>query len=347
MAKLWIAVLVVLLLVLIVAFVRKHTRESPAETYKRSDGTFDEPARQALKRAAAGRRPEDHFLAATIITRNVLTQRGDARARREAYDAARANYLRAVQGVRRQPRPAPPARRPTAQPAPAPGVPGAMFMVDAALDFVLGGMLFVLDDGTLLGAGPADRVILAEATRAKDEERARRVTRAAEQAAPAARADAYIGELITHTDDPQNSHDTSVNASLRAIVAGLRAEQRDATLPSLDQIEAEVKALAPRWTASKLPDVLAVIARTRAGEKNLAVGITDAEALQRVWLRADHPDNRENRDKLREAVYDNLYDCWVYAEVRRIICVNGRSARILGSLALLDVNQANWNVETV
>ncbi|NBQ44183.1 MAG: hypothetical protein EBU23_17405 [Mycobacteriaceae bacterium] len=101
-------------------------------------------------------------------------------------------------------------------------------------------------------------------------------------------------------------------------------------------------------------DAVAVAERTRRGEKVLAIGATDEECLRRVWRRADDFRNAATRGQIRQAVFDALADAWEPGQFgglggggRHIVCVNGRTTRILAALVLLDWDQRNWGVKTL
>lgn len=401
-----IAVIVVVAIVLLYVSAKKpkwahkgfwmaHLFESPDKVYKRSSGTFDEAAQIALRRSTdrSNMQPEDHMLAATIITRNIVGQehklgREDQITKEEAerailrqdmFNQARQHYMAALDGMRAErhqapPRPETPAtpqrQRPrlpaTVAAAAAPPRPRTAigFMVDAALDFAVRGMRTLLDNDPVLRAmaGEEDmmtQIVLLDAPLAQAAQRTRddiingRRAAAQTKATPGARADAYVQMATSHTDDPENSHDTAVNGCLRAIVGRLRADQSAlrGPLPSLDSIIRDINADGERLSdkrKDKLADVIAVINRAREKSKNIAVDITDEEALQRVWMRAEHPNNKQNREKIRQSVFDNLYDCWkTDIAGRRIVCINGRTSRILSSLVLLDYDERNWIILTM
>ena len=247
-------------------------------------------------------------------------------------------------------------------------------MVDAALDFAIGGMANAVQNDPILAVmfgreqdtDPGDVLAqltmfidldlagIANQTREKIVEQRRS---AAQQAAAAAggsagaRVDAYVGMAINHTDDPENAHDSGVNGCLRGIMSRLRAEQEGTTLPSLDDIERDIRA---NWMTyvegdqKTLEDVLAVVTRARNGEKSVAIDATDEEVLRRIWARADDPRNAENTAKMRQASVDNLKDAWKTGVVgRHIVCVNGRTSRQIGSLSTLDHDTRNWDVTTL
>lgn len=149
--------------------------------------------------------------------------------------------------------------------------------------------------------------------------------------------------------DPQNVHDTGVNACLRATFARLRTAQQGRALPSVGDIAAALRSFCdPRLLA----DAEAVLRATRRGGYVAAIGSTDEECLRRVWARADDPRNTLVRSRMRQAVLDSLVDCWESdpAEApaaRRIVCVSGRAARFLAALVLLDWDKRNWDIKKI
>jgi len=355
-----------------------HYVDNPWKVYRRSTGGFDEAAALALRRAT-GRinpTPGDHVLAATVITRNILSQehrpardaagvptRGaleQAHLRREMFDEARQHYMAALEGL--QPRGA------------APRVGGGNvfddnieFIINAAVGFAFGGLDELLaNDPVLAGLGwdfnnvtvfegfNVDEPLAAAAAVRREglvrERQAVAKAVVAEQGGARGAGVATYVELATqNTDDPQNTHDTGVLACLRAIVERLRADQVGTTLPGPDEIVVEIRAQGEKLSegrAHRVADVEAVIARTKVGERVVAIGVTDAECLSRVWLRASDPRNIAVRGQLRQAVFDSLYDCWEEGIVdRKIVCVNGRVSRLLSSLILLDWDKRNWEVK--
>ena len=329
------------------------------------------------------------MLAATIITRNIVSQEhrlnpdGEittedaerARLRQEMFDQARGHYLAALEGMRAQMSAGQrrddikttPARTPTNPPirARVPPPRTAGFIVDAALDFAVGGMIVLLENDPVLRAianqdqdamGAAQvlalmDVPLANATqKTRNELIASRRSAAQAKVTPAARSDAYVGMSVAHTDDPQTAHDTLVNGCLRGIVTRLRQDQGD-SLPSLDSIVRDITTDGVRLSGGRkdmVADVLEVVKKAREGQRNIAVNVTDGEALSRVWLRADDKRNKNVQQKMRQAAFDSLYSCWENGITgRKIVCVNGRTSRMLSSLVLLDFDERNWAIATI
>ena len=337
--------------------------------------------------ARARTRATDHFIRATEILAESPTAYGGARAHYMAAlenitepVAARAQPVPAAARMQAAPaaaraQPAPAAAR--AQPMPAPPAQAA-FIVDAAFGFAIGGLAELFANDPALGeaiaaelfmgavaeqmrAGAAveglafvDQPLAAAATRGRAAVIAdRREIARAEPTAAAATA-AYVEAAIAHTDDPQNSHDTGVLASLRAVVDRLRADNGDRRLITLDEVAADIRQNGPALSDNRpalVTDALAVIERMRRHERVLAISASDEECLRLVWQRADDDRNRPVRDKLRRAVFDALVDSWEPGvgpgAVRHIVCVNGRTTRVLAALVLLDWDERNWDVKSL
>ena len=356
-----------------------HYVENPWRVYRRSAGNFDDAAALALERATgrAAPSPGDHVLAATVITRNILAQEHrpardgagaptraaleQARLRRGMFDEARGHYMAALEGLR------------AGEGAPRRGLGenefdgNAGFIIDAAVGFAFGGLEELLANDPILadlgwdfnnvtrfeGFTVDQPLAAAAAQRRGDCVRERRAAAAAVTAeqggALGAGVAAYVELATQNTDDPQNTHDTGVIACLRAIVGRLRADQGDAPLPGPNEVRAEIRERGAELSggrAHRVADVEAVIAQTRVGERVVAIGATDAECLGRVWLRASDPRNAAVRGQLRQAVFDALYDCWEEGIAgRKVVCVNGRTSRILSALILLDWDRRNWEVK--
>jgi hypothetical protein len=251
--------------------------------------------------------------------------------------------------------------------------PGAEMVIDAAIEFAFGGLEALLQNDPILAVlfaeqmreGGGDLLIIPDAGLLQAAENRRAATiqtrraAAAEAAAgqgKARRAEAFLGLSVQHTSDSQNSHDVSVNAAKRGLVARLRREQAPLErLPSLDQIAAALRSDTDRLSrdpASGKPrparteQALAVVARAKAGERSLAADAGDEEVLRRVWARAAHPSNAAQAGPLRQAVYDALVDCWERGiQGEKIQCVDGRIGRLLSALTLLDFDEATWGLK--
>lgn len=398
------ATLVVVVILIIYAIVRDpawtrksywlaHFVDTPWRVYQRSDGTFDEAAQIALRRATERDNPTpmDNLLAATIITRNIIGQEHRpartaagaptraaterAHLRRDMYNQARDHYIAALDGLRRPAGRRPPGERLLTQETEA--------ILDAATEFAFMGAEALMDNDPVIamllnetdwelpgialvrrpgGFMRVDQPIAARATLLREDVTNARQAAAREAAseqggARGIAADTYVTLATQNTSNAQNVHDHSVLACLKGIVERLRAEQGPIeTVPTLDAVIADIRANGDQLSRFRpesdarphlVADAVAVAERTREGERVVSVGATDEECLRRVWLRADDPRNAAVRASMRQAVFDGLVDSWEDDGIigRRIMCVNGRTGHILGSLVMLDHDKRNWVVK--
>lgn len=353
-----VAALIVLVIVLVVyaavhdptwahlGYWKAHYVETPDEIYRRSAGVFDLAAALALRRSLARPDPEpgDHLRAARIVHHNVLIPGTDGPGLAGAHNFTRAQYAAAVGGIDRHAWE---------------GVedPRAAFIAAAALRFAYGGGADVFD-GLGVDGGLAE---MARSTHGRLQTQRREAAQrdaAGQGGGAGAVADAYLARNIQYADDPESVHDTSVNASNRAIVARLRADQGPYDrLPTLPQIAEDIREEAGRLSADprtaaprprRTEKALVVVGRAAGSENYSAVGASDEEVLRRVWARADDPRNAETREGLRQAIFDQLNDCWKEGiSGEEVVCVGGRVADILSALVLLDFDSSNWEIQTL
>jgi hypothetical protein len=357
-----------------------HLVETPWEVLRRSGGTFDDAAQLALERATArdNPTPDERLLAATVIRQNVLGQEHRAardvrgaparaalqhtRERVNLFGQARDHYMAALQGV-------------GGRPQAAAGGHGAGFILDAVAGFAFGGFTELMENDPLLaemllgdeddwagaffgfqmfGAGGVDAPLATAAAQHREDVTRRRQEEAdraaAEQdGARGAAVDTYVDLAMQHTNDPQNAHDKGVLTCLKAIIGRLRADQAGQRLVSPDEVIEEIKKLGSTLSEGRphrVADAVAVAERTKTEERVVAIGATDGECLGRVWMRASDPRNVAVRGQIRQAVFDALVDAWEDGfSGRKIVCVNGRTTRILSSLVLLDWDERNWHVK--
>jgi hypothetical protein len=119
----------------------------------------------------------------------------------------------------------------------------------------------------------------------------------------------------------------------------------------VDEVRREIAAGAERYSESRpqvVQDVSDVLDRLELGEMVVTVGATDAECLVLVWRRASDPRNAAHKNRIQQAVFDALADCWEDGlDQRHIVCVNGRTGRLLAALVLLDWDERNWVIKTI
>jgi hypothetical protein len=167
----------------------------------------------------------------------------------------------------------------------------------------------------------------------------------------------YLDLAAAPTNDAQNVHDHTVLAGFKIILERLKTGATEAdTLVSIEDIINEIKKKARMFSDNRpqlTMSALSVIDKMQEGEIITALEIngeptTDLLCLQLVWSRANDPNNSEKQDVMKQAIFDNLLDCWendILTGERKIVCVTGRATRMLSSLTLLDYDSQNWEVK--
>lgn len=144
----------------------------------------------------------------------------------------------------------------------------------------------------------------------------------------ATRSDAiadYIAASITHTNDPQNVHDTKVNDDLRE------------TLRKLEPADVETAIADARgWIRKNVKNpasALSVLDTISRGDSISTYNTTESDIFSRVWHRCDDKRNAGNSHAMKTAVAGALTES---IENGTMVCMSGRVNRVLGSLVLLD-----------
>ncbi|NBU05670.1 MAG: hypothetical protein EBT39_04915 [Sphingobacteriia bacterium] len=164
----------------------------------------------------------------------------------------------------------------------------------------------------------------------------------------------YLDLAAAPTNDAQNVHDHTVLAGFKLILERLKIEA--GTIAPIEDIINEIKKKARMFSDNRpqlTMSALSVIDKMQEGEIITALEIngeptTDLLCLQLVWSRANDPNNSEKQDVMKQAIFDNLLDCWendILTGERKIVCVTGRATRMLSSLTLLDYDSQNWEVK--
>lgn len=157
-------------------------------------------------------------------------------------------------------------------------------------------------------------------------------------------AENFLDASTKFTSDPQNVHDPKVNEDLRDILRRLR---KSANISPGDSIKEARKYISENYTsnidrikANKALQVLDTISK-----RNTISTFNDTEdnIFAATWGRTSHPRNKDNAELMRGAIVDALADCM---EDNGTVCINGRTARVLNSLTLLDYDPAMSGAKT-
>jgi hypothetical protein len=147
----------------------------------------------------------------------------------------------------------------------------------------------------------------------------------------------YLTVSTTHTNDGQNVHDSNINHKVKAIVSKLIEEAPDTNYNIDNIIDYFIKSNFAN--NNKFESFMTVIDVFKKSEYVLLAGVSDLQVLEIIWNRINDERNSENKDKLLEALYNNILDCY---ENDNIVCANGRILRVIGALTLLDFDESNW-----
>lgn len=143
------------------------------------------------------------------------------------------------------------------------------------------------------------------------------------------------GKVIAIKPDPQNVHDSHVNDDLRKIYHKIvQNNMLDDTPPvSRDDLVTYLKStLSP----NKLRRAQKTLAAVDKAGNNSAVGAHENQIIDEVWQRINSRENEDRQNELKESLADALIDAT--DESGYTVCSNGRCARVLSSLTLLDTN---------
>lgn len=144
----------------------------------------------------------------------------------------------------------------------------------------------------------------------------------------------YLKSSSTIADDRQNVHDTLANKDMRET---LRRIGNGSIEPAIAIANARVLLSDPAWRAEN-PDIdvgKAEAALNLISQANVisTFGTSEDRIFASVWSRAHHGDNILVEKELKTSIAHALADC---IEGSGPVCINGRCARLIGSLAAID-----------
>jgi hypothetical protein len=152
----------------------------------------------------------------------------------------------------------------------------------------------------------------------------------------------YFENSIVHTNDQQNSHDTMVNKDLNKTLDKIR--QPDISIT--DMLYSARKMIAKsnlsddqRTTALKTLNIIS------KGSSISTLNDTEDNIFAYVWNRTLIPENKKQKENMQEAILLALIDSIDKSGIP--VCINGRCARLIGSLALLDSDKSVGQVMTI
>lgn len=147
--------------------------------------------------------------------------------------------------------------------------------------------------------------------------------------------DKYLDNTVVHTNNPQNVHDSAINANAAEIIKKLVESQKK--LPTKDEIKDYfVKNFSNSTHFNDSMQILDILSpENTISSLNM---MSDEQVLLLVWARSE-----ENGPEMKEAIFDNLADC--FDEMHNPVCVTGRAMRIIGSLRFIDHDPEMWKMQ--
>jgi hypothetical protein len=322
--------LITLVIIIFIVVIYLLRRKSATELYKESNGTADAPAIAALGALDRARTPHDRFIRAQIHLYNILHDDNfNQNMRRAVLHDVADDYYNVLTGLYE--------RRDGAQLGPTTGIFGGnvnqpdiefmLFEIGAFNDMYQPGVLFedLLDNTTEV------------TTPSTINERKTAAIAAASK--PTEAIDNYFKSSSVYTDNPQNVHDSGVNSDLRLTLSKIRSYEPEAPSPA-DAINEAITFIGTKYSGRgsiKAQHALSVLnERVAHGGSIDTFNDTEDRIFASVWARTNTPQNALNADKMREAIIDSLADCY---DNDSIVCINGRTARVINSLVTLDSDE--------
>lgn len=134
---------------------------------------------------------------------------------------------------------------------------------------------------------------------------------------------------------PQNVHDSSVNKGLRKTLRLLAADNGAQTSPAAS-IAAAREFVAEHFAGQEAFAASSVLDTVARGDKISTFSSQEDTIFSLVWERTGHPRNRAAAHDLRVMLIQALIDAHNNDSP---VCINGRCARYIGSLAVLDFDE--------
>lgn len=313
-------VIIVIICLIYYAFYWKSDeyRRGAAEAYlDMSTGTNDAAAQRAIESLNAITRPQarDFFARGRVRQMNVLENNLRAPRNRPIVEAITRDYANAMRAMTREQRP-------------------DAFILNNIEQFALGLRdEDILDDFAAAFALLVNTHAPAVAQKSVDQRLAAAVANSETRAEAMGK---YFDQSVKYTEDRQNVHDRKIVGDLLHVLQSIRegappmnpgasvAEAHD----YIDHVYSRDPLCGHRAQEAKM-----TLRKLAEGGEVLSFADTEDRIFASVWDRADHPENAENKNAIRESIVTSLADC---VENGNVVCANGRCGRVLNSLVTLD-----------
>lgn len=333
MKWIYVAIVVVVVLAIIYYLTQINRRERTRDdNYNKSNGTFDEWAKKALEDTAVKKpTPKDRLTRGKILAYNVLEggekQDDDlAQETTREYTGAVADpqitmldlhhiedWYTAYQGDIAL---------------------GLLMDADGGAD--LDDLLDMHDQLPGLGHAPIDALlfgIVHAAPVAVNNDIEKRTAEAAKEATKIDAVDTFLAP--EYVNDAQSVHDSAAVRDMNDILAKYKRENYHAEV-NAGLADSKIRRWIKKSTISDAAKNKAVTALNKMTENSFisTYNAREEDILDVVWDRCHHPVNKDNEENCKEAVALALADS--IDENGNSICIGGRAARIINSLASID-----------
>ena len=328
----------ILLAIVVVTFViilfyiilrKQQTKSRVKQLLEISNGTFDEPAQQALQELRGDLTPEQYAIRGNIIRYNVLEgprRIPQDRTERRQFGRMVQDYERAIRGLGTRMGGQRAIGRGGAGEMPADIILNNVMTFNDAFgpamrdpleeDFDILQMLVMLN-GAITENAPIVRQNVIE-------QRVNEAVAGAEN-----RAGAVAAALAPRfTADLQNVHDTKINSDLNEILRKISTP-----VDASAEIAEAKNYIRTEYEPAKRQRALDALAMMERGGTISTYRDDEAHIFALVWARCRARGN--DREVMQTAVAEALADCYE-GTPPTMVCANGRCSRVINSLALLD-----------
>lgn len=140
-------------------------------------------------------------------------------------------------------------------------------------------------------------------------------------------------------NDPQNVHDSQVNADMRNMYMEIQRANAQLPTKSDDEIITEISNIIRNAPPDKAQDAQLIFDKMCKPNQISSLNTTERQLLIDVYQRITAPENINNREYLTASFINALADGMDKNNGgKHSVCTTGRCSRLLGALTLLDTN---------
>lgn len=331
------AIVMIILICLIYWIFFKDTDENnraQAENFiSKSAGVFDKSARKAYELIEHINQPLpiDHYHHGNITYHNILE--GNLHNNRGAAVGVLNNYTNAIIGMRRR---RDPINRMMIDDVENIYTEQQRLMRNDHINYDILDMITTEDIALQLALMTLGDTINENAPIIRTDTINDRIERAKEDSATRVEAvNKAFDEATVYSNNPQNVHDSKVNSDLRAVLDKLKSTAPINICPNecIREITDYINASEDDFISRNREQALRGVNKAAEAIYISTFADTEQNILAYTWERCKHKRNSANELLMKDAVVTALIDG---IENSTQVCINGRCARILNSLATLD-----------